>query len=87
MFDVEKQTIDYHINEIYITGELEPKTTTKNFMVVQTEGNRQVKRELEHYNLDMIISIGYRVNSLKVSKFYLTFHEKKSIIKKIEYKP
>lgn len=69
IFDVEKQTIDYHINEIYTSGELEQKATTKNFMVVQTEGNRQVKRDLEHYNLDMIISIGYRVNSFKATQF------------------
>lgn len=69
MFDVEKQTVDYHINEIYTTGELDHKATTKSFMVVQTEGNRQVKRGLEHYNLDMIISIGYRVNSFKATQF------------------
>ena len=69
IFDVKKQTIDYHIHEIYKTWELDKNTTTKFFMVVQTEGDRQIRRKIEHSNLDMIISIWYRINSSKATKF------------------
>ena len=69
LFQVEKQDIDYHISNIFKSQELSEDATTKEFLVVQNEGNRSVKRNIEHYNLDMIISIGYRVNSLIATRF------------------
>lgn len=69
LFNVEKQNVDYHIANIYETNELEPLATTKEILVVQKEGSRNVKRVIDHYNLDMIISIGYRVNSSVATKF------------------
>lgn len=58
-----------HINEIYNTYELEESSTSKKFLLVQTEGNREVKRNVQYYNLDMVISIGYRVNSERAIQF------------------
>lgn len=69
IFGVDSDTIWYHIKHIYETGELEKKTTTEDFAVVQPEGYRQVSREISHYNLDVIISVGYRINSLKATQF------------------
>jgi len=69
LFQVEKQDIDYHIANIYKTQELSEDATAKNILVVQEEGSRSVKRNIEHYNLDMIISIGYRVNSIIATRF------------------
>ncbi len=69
LFDVTKQNISLHINNIFTENELEKSSTVKFFFTVQKEGNREVKREVEHYNLDMIISLGYRVNSKKATKF------------------
>ncbi len=69
LFQVEKQDIDYHIANIYKTQELNQDATAKNILVVQDEGGRSVKRNIEHYNLDMIISIGYRVNSIIATRF------------------
>ena len=60
IFGVTKQTINQHINNIFAEGELLRESTIKNFLIVQREGNREVSREIEHYNLDMIISVGYR---------------------------
>lgn len=57
-----------HINEIYNTYELEENSTSKKFLLVQKEGNRQVQRNV-YYNLDVAISIGYRVNSDKAIQF------------------
>ena len=58
-----------HIDEIFRDGELQTETTHKKFLLVQTEGKRQVKREVSHYNLDMIIAIGYRVQSQIATRF------------------
>lgn len=69
LFGVESHTITYHLREIYATHELEEGATARKIRVVQTEGNRQVARELMHYNLDVIISVGYRVNSLRATHF------------------
>ncbi|MBQ8630278.1 MAG: virulence RhuM family protein, partial [Alphaproteobacteria bacterium] len=56
----------YHIKEIYKSGELdEDDSTTRKIRVVRTEGNRTVKRDIQFYNLDVAISVGYRVNSIK----------------------
>lgn len=69
LFGVTKQAINQHINNIFEEEELSKSSTVKFFLIVQNEGNRQVSRELEHYNLDMIISVGYRVNSKNATKF------------------
>lgn len=69
IFGIDSDTIWYHIQNIYETGELDKIPTTEDFAVVQTEGNRQVSRKITHYNLDVIISVGYRVNSLKATQF------------------
>jgi len=69
LFDVEEHTITYHIKEIYKSGELEENPTTRKIRAVRTEGNRQVNREIQFYNLDMVISVGYRVNSHKATQF------------------
>lgn len=69
LFEKKQQTISEHINNIYKTDELSQDRTHRNFRMVRMEGNREVSRDVSHYNLDMIISIGYRVNSIKATKF------------------
>lgn len=69
LFDVESNTITYHLKEIFDNEELEREATTRKFRVVQTEGTRQVERSLDHYNLDAVISVGYRVNSIRATQF------------------
>ncbi|WP_420574366.1 virulence RhuM family protein [Kordia sp.] len=69
IFDVEENTITYHVGNVYADGELPRSSTTRKIRVVRKEGNRDVKRELDFYNLDMIISVGYRVNSPKATRF------------------
>ncbi len=69
LFDVSKSTISEHLTNIYAAQELSETATVRNFRTVQMEGSREVKRELEYYNLDAIISVGYRVNSSKATQF------------------
>lgn len=69
LFNVEANNITYHIKNIYRQKELDKNPTTQKIRVVQKEGNREVERNIDHYNLDMIISIGYRVNSITATKF------------------
>lgn len=69
LFGVESNTITYHLKEIYKCGELEENSTTRKIRAVQKEGNRDVSRELIYYNLDAIISVGYRVNSKRATHF------------------
>jgi hypothetical protein len=69
LFGVTKQNISLHINRILQDNELVKDSTVKFFLTVQKEGNRFVERNLEHYNLDMIISVGYKVNSVTATKF------------------
>ncbi|MDO3644935.1 virulence RhuM family protein [Mucilaginibacter sp. L3T2-6] len=69
LFGVESNTITYHLKEIFKTGELNETATTRKIRVVQKEGNRDVNRELDFYNLDAIIAVGYRVNSLQATQF------------------
>jgi len=69
IFDVESNTITYHIGEIYKSGELEQGATTRKIRVVQKEGGREVARNIDFYNLDIIIAVGYRVNSYNATKF------------------
>lgn len=63
IYNTTRQNIGQHIENIYADGELPREATIKKFFIVQKEGNRNVKREIDHYNLDMIIAIGYRVQS------------------------
>ena len=69
LFGVEVQTISYHLKEVYDSGELDPAATVRRIRRVQREGNRDVAREIEFYNLDAIISVGYRVNSAQATQF------------------
>ena len=69
LFGVERSVITKHLKNIYDSGELDKVSTCAKFAQVQQEGNRTVKRELEYYNLDAIISVGYRVNSSKATQF------------------
>ncbi|MFA5460613.1 MAG: RhuM family protein [Sulfurimonas sp.] len=69
LFQVEVHTINYHIKNIFKQKELDKNPTIRKIRVVQKEGKREVQRDVEHYNLDMIISIGYRVNSVTATKF------------------
>ena len=69
LFHTSPQNITIHINNLYKEGELDVNSTCKDFLQVQTEGERQIKRKSKHYNLDVIISVGYRVKSLIGTKF------------------
>lgn len=69
LFQRDKSTISRHVRNIYVEGELVREATVANFATVQTEGNRQVERNIEYYNLDVIISVGYRVKSLRGTQF------------------
>ena len=69
LFDVESNTITYHLKEIYQSKELSLEATTRKFRVVQREGNRDVNRNIDFYNLDAIIAVGYRVNSYRATQF------------------
>ena len=69
LFDCSSDNIGLHLKNIYETGELVQEATTENFSVVQNEGERQVNRKLKFYNLDAIISVGYRVNSTRATQF------------------
>ena len=65
LFDSTKQNISLHINNIYKEGELQKEATVKEYLTVQNEGGRQVTRKVRYYNLDVIISVGYRVKSIR----------------------
>jgi hypothetical protein len=69
LYQTSKQNISHHIQNIFDEGELQPEATVKKYLTVQQEGNRQVRRNLDYYNLDMIISVGYRVKSLIATRF------------------
>lgn len=83
LFDRDKSTISRHIKNIFEEGELARHSTIANFATVQTEGNREVKRDIEYYNLDVIISVGYRVKSQQGVHFrqWATARLKEYIIK------
>jgi hypothetical protein len=69
LFGVVKSTISEHLSNIFETNELQKEATVRNFRTVQQEGERLVNRDIEYYNLDAIISVGYRVNSSKATQF------------------
>src|SRR6185437_8685492 len=63
LFQTSKQNISLHVRNVYEEGELPEQGTVKEYLTVQKEGSRQVKRKVQYYNLDVIISVGYRVKS------------------------
>ena len=69
LFQTTKQNISLHINNIFKSGELKRESTVKDFLTVQDEGRRTIKRNVEYYNLDLIISVGYRVNTYRGVQF------------------
>ena len=69
LYEVETNTINYHIKKIFEDSELSEVATIRKFRIVQAEGNRQVSREVEHYNLQMIIAVGFKVNSERAVQF------------------
>ena len=69
LFDASQQDVSYHIKQIYAEGEQDPERTHKKFLLVRQEGNRSVRRNISHYNLDMIIAVGYRVKSQVATRF------------------
>ena len=69
LFGVESNTVTYHLKEIFKSGELDERATTRKIRVVQKEGERDVSREVDFYNLDAVIAVGYRVNSHRATQF------------------
>lgn len=69
LFDCEPNNVSYHINQIYSSNELDEKSTHQIFRLVQTEGNRQIERKINFYSLQMVIAVGFRVNSAKATEF------------------
>ncbi len=69
LFETSSDNIGLHLKNIYAEGELNEISTAEDFSVVQQEGNREICRIVKHYNLDAIISVGYRVNSTRATAF------------------
>ena len=69
LFDVDVRTISEHIKNIFQSAELEEKSTIRKTRIVQREGDRNISREIDFYSLDVIIAVGYRVNSLRATQF------------------
>ena len=69
LYGVDVRTISDHIKKIYLDSELEESATIRKFRIVQTEGSRQVQRETNHYNLQMIIAVGFKVNNERAVQF------------------
>jgi hypothetical protein len=69
LYDVGIPTINEHINKIFFDHELQEEATIRNFRIVQTEGSRQVNREVKHYNLQVIIAVGFKVNNERAVQF------------------
>ncbi len=68
-FQRDKSTVSRHIKNVFSEGELQQSATVANFATVQIEGDRQVERQITYYNLDVIISVGYRVKSIRGTQF------------------
>mgnify|MGYP000819944418 CR=1 FL=1 len=69
LYDVDVRTVNEHIKKIYADGELTEQVTIRKFRIVQTEGSRQVTRDTKHYNLQMIIAIGFKVDNERAVQF------------------
>lgn len=83
LFQTTPQNITLHVKAIYAEGELQPEATCKEHLQVRQEGGRQVRRTLKHYNLDMILAVGYRVRSLRGTQFrqWATTHLREYLVK------
>lgn len=83
LFGKDKRTVSEHIGNVFQEGELDKTSTVRKFWTVQTEGKREVEREIDYYNLDVIISVGYRVKSVQGTQFriWATQRLKEYIIK------
>ena len=79
LYDMDVRTINEHIKKIYSDSELEEDSTIRNFRIVQTEGSRQVTRDTKHYNLQMIIAVGFMKSDVTVAKNYLSQDEMKQL--------
>src|SRR5271157_290504 len=69
LFQTTKQNVSLHLQNVFEDEELRPEATVKQYLTVQTEGGRQVRRLLDHYNLDAILAVGYRVRSIRGTQF------------------
>lgn len=69
LFEIGVGTVNHHLKELYAEGELSPEATIRRYRIVRTEGTREVSREIEHYNLEAIIAVGYRVRSHRGTQF------------------
>jgi hypothetical protein len=69
LFDVHVATVNEHLKNIFSSRELEKSATIRKFLIVQTEGSRKVSRQVDHYNLEAIIALGYRINSQRATDF------------------
>lgn len=69
LFNVSIPTINEHLKNVYEKGEVDEKATIRKFRIVQIEGERKVSRDVDFYNLDAIVSVGYRVNSVRATQF------------------
>jgi len=83
LFQTSVPNINMHLKNIFEEGELDPKATIKDFLIVRLEGNREVSRNIDYYNLDAIISVGYRIKSHVATKFriWATQHIREYIVK------
>ena len=83
LFDASQQDVSYHIGQIYASGELNKDRTHKKFLLVRQEGDRSVSRQISHYNLDIIIAVGFRVQSQVAIRFrqWATEHLHEFIVK------
>ena len=69
LYQVTVANVNQHLKAIYEEGELVPRATIKHYLIVQTEGQREVSRQVDHYNLDAILAVGYRVRSHRGTQF------------------
>jgi len=69
LYDVDVRTINYHVRKVFVDSELEESSTIRKFRIVQTEGERKISREVNHYNLQMVIAVGFKVNSERAVQF------------------
>ncbi|MFV0322360.1 MAG: RhuM family protein [Alphaproteobacteria bacterium] len=75
IFKVNIRTVNEHIKNIFDSDELSKSATIRKFRIVQTEGKRKVEREVNHYNLDITLAVGYRVNSAKATNLYIYYFQ------------
>jgi len=88
LFLTTSQNITIHIKNIYLENELQKESTCKEYLQVQLEGNRSIKRNIIVYNLDMILSVGYRIKSIRATQFRIWANQvlKRLFIKRTNYK-